>query len=652
MKTTALRLLILAALVLPGAACSDDDYAKFPTGDASIVDGAERDAQLPDAVVLPDRITNPDGPEIVILAPTANGLITGDQMEVQARITDADSEVDPSSVKVYVTEDESFPMARQSANSDLYEGLVNISILGDGPHIVVVEAADLLGNVNTAEVVFQHDLGPTITFFSPEDQGRYAHSVNLSFEVSDPDGLREDSVSASIGSVTLNIAKVAQDDADPPTWIDYSYNIVFTDQIFDPPLQGGQMLTVQAQNTNNTASSASLAFVVDEAGPTIDLISPLPGDIVGGILEIQVGVNDEAGILESSVVAVLGGDQASYSLSLERTGSVFTGLFDTRVFPDDFVFPSISIRAADKLGNENEVGFLVALDNQPPKVSLDPPEDFRMAVINEGGHTECSREFDPVGQDAADWGDTVPQIFWLRARVEDQGNFGPGLVQSRVSLVDPGSVKLYVLSDTTHPLVVDTDGDGICDDVNPILQPSTTPQPGQELLVLNMTPIPPTGEADFRALPNDQLPAGCEFPGTGTDRPNELCLSTPMFRAIFYTVSTDEPAIYALEPVDSSSQIFCTGQQFDARANAIPEGWVCAAVRAKDNLGNIGISPPLPICIDYTLDGQPSECSQAPDPNICLGTQDPQTLEVTNTPCHFDAEHQLFRSREVRIKPN
>ncbi len=651
MKRSFLPLMILTSLLLSWAACSDDDYSQFPTTDASLKDGGPKDAQLPDAIVLPDRITNPEGPDIVILQPTANALVTGDQMEVQARIHDADSEVDPSSVKAYVTEDESFPLARKSANSDVYTGLVNISVLGDGPFTLVVEAADLNQNVNSADVVFQHDLGPTIEFYSPEDQGRYAHSVNLSFQVSDPDGLREDSITASIGSVQLNIAKVSQDDADPPTWITYSYNIVFADQIFDPPLQGPQMITVSAQNTNNTEASGSLTFVVDEAGPTIDLITPQPGDIVGGIMEIQVGVNDEAGILESSVLAVLAGDQASYAVNLERSGTTFSAVFDTRVFPDDFVFPSISIRASDKLGNENEVGFLVALDNQPPKASLDPPEDFRMSTIDASGDYECSREFDPVGDDAVDWGETVPQVFWLRARVEDQGNYGAGLVQERFSLVDQSTVKLYVLSDVSLPLVVDTDGDGICDEINPTLTPTTTPHPGQELLVLNMAAIPPSGDADFRPEQDPQLPSGvCDHTGTGSTRPDKLCQATDMFYALFYTVDPSEPAIYALQPVDSSSEIFCAGQQFDARANALPEGWTCVAVRATDKLGNIGISPPLPICIDYTLDGSPSECSQPPDPDICLGTQDPQTLEVTNQPCRFDAEHQLFRSREVRLK--
>ena len=648
-----LRSLIAMSVLLFATAlsCSDDDgYNKFPMGDASIKHGDGGPDAQQDATVLPDRITNPDGPNIVILKPATNALVSGDQMEVEARISDDDSEVDPSSVKVYVTATESSPLSRQSAGSDLYTGIVSISALGDGQQIVVVEAADLFGNVNSAETVFLRDTGPTITFYSPQDQERYAHGVNLSFEVRDKDGVRGDSVTASIGSVQLNIAKTGQDDADPPTWMTYSYNIVFSDQIFSPPLEGPQMIQVQAQNLNNTKSTASLNFVVDEQGPTITVQAPEPGDIVGGILSLVVSVDDEAGVMETSVVAVLAGDQLSYTIPLTRSGGSFGALFDTRVFPDNFIFPSISIRAADSLGNESSIGFLVALDNQPPKISLDPPDDFRLASKNEQGLEECSREFDPVGSDAANWGETVPQAFWLRARIEDQGNKAAGLVQERLALVNYDSVKLYVLDDTSQPLVVDTDGDGYCDDINPLLNPSTTPQSSQEVLVLNMTPIPPTGDANFIPEQNPVLPLGCDLTGTSSDTPSDLCAVTPMTVSLFYTLDPQEPAIYSLEPVTPNDSLFCSGQQFDALANHISEGWACAAVRAKDRLGNIGISQPLPICIDYTMDGNPSECQSSPSLDICLGTQDPNTLEVTNTPCQFDLEKQVFRARKVREK--
>ena len=114
-----------------------------------------------------------------------------------------------------------------------------------------------------------------------------------------------------------------------------------------------------------------------------------------------------------------------------------------------------------------------------------------------------------------------------------------------------------------------------------------------------------------------------------------------------------------LVPVLNNDPIFCSGIQFDTLANNIQEGWTCIAVRAEDYLGNIGVSPILPVCVDYEPDGNPAECptfdplcptswGNVPDANICLGTQNPQTLEVTNTPCQFHPEKQLYLNREVR----
>ena len=72
-------------------------------------------------------------------------------------------------------------------------------------------------------------------------------------------------------------------------------------------------------------------------------------------------------------------------------------------------------------------------------------------------------------------GCAVPQVFDLRARIEDAGNRAEGLKHPPTAGVDPGTTGLYVLDDTAQPLVVDADGDGVCDAINPRLVPTTTP---------------------------------------------------------------------------------------------------------------------------------------------------------------------------------
>ena len=62
-----------------------------------------------------------------------------------------------------------------------------------------------------------------------------------------------------------------------------------------------------------------------------------------------------------------------------------------------------------------------------------------------------------------------------------------------ISLVDPARVELLVLGDASQPLVVDSDGDGVCDKINPLLVPTTTPMSSNDALLVNMVPIAPAG---------------------------------------------------------------------------------------------------------------------------------------------------------------
>ena len=85
-------------------------------------------------------------------------------------------------------------------------------------------------------------------------------------------------------------------------------------------------------------------------------------------------------------------------------------------------------------------------------------------------------------------------------------------------------------------------------------------------------------------------------------------------------------------------------------ASNIPEGWVCVASRAVDNAGNIGVSEPMRLCVDYTLYGNPSVCADTANAPNCTGTLNPQTqLVEPSVPCTFDPYSQQFRDNEVRL---
>ncbi|MBW2278353.1 MAG: hypothetical protein JRF63_12735, partial [Deltaproteobacteria bacterium] len=331
--------------------------------------------------------------------------------------------------------------------------------------------------------------------------------------------------------------------------------------------------------------------------------------------------------------------------------------FDTRALLDTMVFPTIVVRAQDSVGNQSSLGMVVTLDNQPPLISLDPPRMREYKFNAESKSWECSWLFDPLGGydpfgdlpdpdgdapdagDAADDGQTVWQLTEIRVRVEDRGNeatSGSGVLIPH-SGVDPVSVQLFVLDDEDGALLVDTNDDGYCDEINPLLKPTSVPMAGNEAAVIDLVALEPSGQADFTGNPDPAEDPGQPFfsgvvghpeaalpctIGTVSDQPLALCFTSPGTR-IGQTPLGELPIIYSIPPVNDD---VCYGTPFDSVATNISDGWACVAVRALDYLGNVGISAPLRLCFDS--DGnQDAGCGNWGDIDTdpahdCTGTYD------------------------------
>ncbi|MDA3863528.1 MAG: hypothetical protein PF689_06620 [Deltaproteobacteria bacterium] len=656
MKNSFKILTIIFFLVFSLGCENDDEYNPVPPNDSGVdADSAQDHIVLPD---VPDA--DPEGPEITITNPEAEQVISADFLKIKAVIVSGSSSVDYSSVTVTVEGNE-FSMTVDPTTDKGFMVTIDLSEIPDGDTTFRITAKDVQGRTSYADRTFNLDKGPTFTVHSPEDNGRYHGALNLSFTVYDNDGVIPGDTTCFIGNVEIELTvdnESTETANGNPLSVTYNAEIVFEDSIFSPPLTGEKRIILNAFNSLTNSTTRQIDFTIDNSGPVISILSHSPGEIIGGIIQVEAEVNDPAGVQTSSVFAIIGNNDLSYEISLAKVQGTdsYTGSFDTSVLPGNFVWPALQVFASDQLENESSIGFEIALDNTSPLVSMDPPENFRLAEENADGFISCSWQFDPVGKSAVDDMEVVPQLFWMRARVEDQGNYAPGSVYTPLSLVNYSTVELYILDDTDEPLVVDSNSDGICDSINPELVPTVhlTGSP-LETLMLQMNKIDPNGSADFTvdpSLPN--LSIGCQAPGDNTDPPDPLCpvLSGDMTTAIWYTFDMSEPAIYTLPPVDSTSPTICGGIQFDSMANNISEGWTCAAVKANDNAGNTGISQPLRICIEYNYDPvqgpQSAECQNellAPD---CTGTLDNSISPplVTSTPC----TSRQFAQNEVRRK--
>jgi hypothetical protein len=477
---------------------------------------------------------------------------------------------------------------------------VDLSGLTTGSYALHLVATTARGVTGTADGTFRVDAGPLIRIIAPTVDQASRGSVFVSVEVIDPYSNVPPTVAFSVSDIPItSIART-----------DHLYEATVLETIATPPLSGQQLLEVQATNAAGVAAHPVVVrFTFDDVGPTISNAVPAVSDLIGGIIELGADVEDPSGVDPQSVVAVVAHGDLQLTVSLDRDPSNlkhFAHLFDTRRLSDSVLYPTLSFRASDVPGNQSSIGYTVAVDNTPPLADLDPPPDLR-ARKKVGATWVCSWPFDPLGTDAIDEGDLVRQVFDVRARVEDQGNtpVAGGADITPVSLLDPAHVELLVLDDTEQALVVDTDGDGLCDQVNPKLVPTTTPMSSSDALLVNMAVVPRAGSADFTPDPSLVTP-GVPDCGPGNDSvvPDPLCRTTDLSIAI-PAHGIDVPAVWTIPKVVPSG-LQCVGNQLDALGNHLADGPLCLAVRAYDNLRNVQVSRVLHVCLDH--DGVGGEC--------------------------------------------
>ena len=245
-----------------------------------------------------------------------------------------------------------------------------------------------------------------------------------------------------------------------------------------PPLVNEQLLTVWATNVNGKRTEQHLVFFIDEEGP-VDHADDArrPARSSATSWSISARVLDPSGVLDSSVIAVIGDDTrpALFSIQLKPDGAgVYSSFFDTRKLTgcNDppkrsdlcIVYPTISFRASDELGNERAIGY--ELRGRQHRAGGRPGSAAHSIVPAGGAASVCSlgiRSARPRTASSATCPTTAPscaQVFDLRARIQDDGNHAVGLKLVPISAVDPDKTSVYVLDDETKPLIVDTDGDG------------------------------------------------------------------------------------------------------------------------------------------------------------------------------------------------
>jgi len=362
----------------------------------------------------------------------------------------------------------------------------------------------------------------------------------------------------------------------------------------------------------------------DNSPSVIELVTPASPFLVAGVMQLDLHITDVEGV--TTVTATIGGD--THPIVIEHAATQtehWVAQFDTNILAG-VVSPNILVTVVDQFGATTQRGFPITLDNSSPIASMDPPL-VRMFDLNSNA---CSVAFDPVGNDAPNDRETVPQLSEFRARVEDRPNTGTLNSVVFIPLAGISTVKLNVLHATGAPLAIDSNGDGKCDRINPFVAP----------VVISLAPAPPSGSGFF---------GGTTFAGSNATvthcvagnqaKAQPVCNGEQQSTIVLSTSFGHAPAIYGIPEVTPDN---CLGFAFDALANSVPDGWACVAVETVDKLGNRNVSAPIRACINSAGIGHPSAaCGEvgriaSPDdpalPN-CTGTLNAATNAVTTQPC-------------------
>ena len=630
----------LAAFGCSGGMTNGNPFTKPPHGGSS--------GQMPMGTVA-----------ITIDTPVAGALpvFPGTLIDVSAHVAvEGGSDfIDGTSVEVTVAAQGSMQAVDKGklviTTGDVYAGRVSLGAdLKGGTYTITVSARSSGGATNSAMVDISVDAGPTIVITAPVEGKSYKHMLTIEVIATDGIGLAIDANGVIPPTATVGVVNVPLS----PTGVDSTYRGTINFDSADPPLFGPQLLTVAVTNVNGRRTEVQLIFIIDNEGPTITSTLPVPGQIAGGIVLISAKVDDLAGILDSSVVAVIADETGTplFELPMKPAGGgVYSVLFDSSRFvkcPDPpaqpcLIFPTVSFRASDLVGNETVVGYEFTLDNVAPVSDMD---SANVRVIRKDGY--CSQEFDPLsrntlGGDMPNDGAVVPQVFDLRARIEDDGNSAAtGLKVIPVAGVDPDRTDVYILDDVVNQvLIVDTDGDGYCDHINPHLVPTTQPPTqNNQVLKVRLAGVPGQGDADYRD--DNKGVASCPYPPVALP-PEIICPGNQPYTTI--SGADGLPIIYSVEPITKAR---CMGSQFDTMANHIGEGWACLAVQSSDNSGNTSVSPPMRVYINYngTNAGRPASSVGLGSPPACTGIYDKNTDTVMPGTCRtrrFDTVEYILK---------
>jgi len=586
-------------------------------GGASGAGGAEADSGPVVKITSPDEAATPDA-----------GVLAEESVHVVCVAQKSDAvgaaPVNPISVTVVAKDATGKVIEKKTASpsttDDEYEVDFVLTKIPSGQISFTCAAADTNKVTGTDTISAFVDHGPTITVVSPEPDSKHPVKGGLEVEflveptplVDDDNGAAVDAVVFALDGKELAVTEVSTGK--------FKTSLALDDTNKFPVVPSGAV-TITASNKRTpkpTTATTSYNIVVDGEGPVIAITAPLPQAVVGGKIRLSFTVTDKgSGVDEKSVnVALFPADSPRFynpDTGWSHDGSKYFFTFDSKdIEPDAPVQTTINVRASDLVGNPSASGQSLQLyfDNVPPEIDIDPRNVRMESAAN------CSGSFDPVGTAvvndlAGQLGDPIVNpIAFFRVFVAERTNYQTGQQILYFSGTDQTQVRLYVQPDAEHAttklLVNKNPGvDTTCDDIGG-LEDLGDPPPFTALKPISATG--PVG-SPWNRLDGDVDPiasAGCKLTDNAAPPPFLCPAHNSDLWFVPFNKALNEPYVYVVgTPVQNTAS--CAGIDLAFVNSDQKDGWACAAARVVDRAGNIGISPPIRLCVDDGK-GDPPAC--------------------------------------------
>jgi hypothetical protein len=595
------------------------------------------------------KVTSP----IAATSPNDASVVIGDTLIAKCQATQSamagSTAVDSSTVKIAVLDamDQvvtELPGTPSTDDASLFQATFTVASIANGAISIRCKASDKStpAKTGTDEIATLFDHGPTVAVTTPAPDSAYplTGAVPFAFRVT-PAPLGTGDTNADVTTVTLSVNGVTIPLVrDPMDAMGYKLSVDFNDTTVFPQAPMGMVpVEIHAKDSRKPTAAervTSYRFALDGTGPVITLTKPKNQDIIGGKVTMEFTVIDALAGLDSKTLSVELNQVAKFysptdtNWTNNNKGS-FTYTFDGANVAGSKVQVTVNLTASDIAGNKTAGESVVLyLDNYPPIIDLDPPNVRQLRKV--GTDIQCSESFDPLGPMAASDGDLVLPFTTFRALVWDTTNAIAGQTVFYYATTDQSSVYLYLQPDgATKPLLIDTDGDGICDKLD--TSPGGTPIPN-----LRLGPVMPAGTAYFATDMTDQgadpLLSGC-MTGADTTPPAHLCDQnvSDMTEVIRHNAANVEPVVYG---IGGLTGLECTGTGWELSAQLMgatqKQGWFCLAAVATDKVGNSAISPPLRVCLADNISSP--ACNPTLKPSCTDGCTAPPPFDVQFMSAH------------------